>query len=299
MLRAWYAGMPVRKAVERYLPRLIGAGESARGVLGGVRRRLVRFARQVGRPDLAAAFKHSDGERLREAKPVADAIKVLRHAHAPIPQISDGIGLWLSTRTVGILRAHGIATLADVTVRIPRRRQWWKAIAGLGPASARKIEAFFAAHPALTERARALLAISPTSGVVPWEQLRLPHEVDGSAGVYRAPRTTCTLDADKTTTRRCRRGCRCTNPRRRSARTARRPSGSSCGRLSNGGARCRRSPPRTRSAIARSCADRRQGSAGWDRSGHAAHPTGVHSRVACRPAQPRMRCLCWARCFVG
>jgi hypothetical protein len=94
------------------------------------------------------------------------------------------------------LRAHGIATLADLTVRIPRRRQWWKAITGLGPASARKIETFFAAHPALTERARALIAVSPASKIVPWEQLRLPHEVDGSAGAYRAPRATCMLDAD-------------------------------------------------------------------------------------------------------
>lgn len=31
---------------------------------------------------------------------------------------------------------------------------------------------------------------------MPWEQLRLPHEVDGSVGAYRAPRATCTLDAD-------------------------------------------------------------------------------------------------------
>lgn len=31
---------------------------------------------------------------------------------------------------------------------------------------------------------------------MPWEQLRLPHEVDGSAGTFRAPRATCTLDAD-------------------------------------------------------------------------------------------------------
>ena len=165
-------------------------------MLGSVRRRLAQVARQVGRPDLAAAFKHPDGERLREAKPVADAIEVLRHAHAPTPQISGDIGLWLSRRTIGILRAHGIATLADLTVRIPRRRQWWKAIAGLGPASARKIEAFFAAHPALTERARALIAKSLASSIVPWEQLRLPHEVDGSAGTYRAPRATCTLDAN-------------------------------------------------------------------------------------------------------
>ncbi|MFC6970262.1 phage integrase family protein, partial [Paraburkholderia dipogonis] len=195
-LRAWYAGMPVRQAVARYLPDRIGARQSARGVLGGVRRRLGKIARQLGRPDLAAVFAHPDGERLREAKAVADAIGVLRHVRLPVPQISDDLGLWLPARAVATLRAHGMATLADLTVRIPRRRQWWKVIPGLGPASARKIEAFFAAHPALTERARALLALSPASPIVPWEQLRLPHEVDGSAGAYRAPRATCTLDAD-------------------------------------------------------------------------------------------------------
>src|SRR5579864_2851400 len=80
MLRAWYAGMPVRKAVERYLPDRIGAGQSVRGVPGGIRRRLAKVARQVGQPDLATVFAHPDGERLREAKAVADAIGVLRHA---------------------------------------------------------------------------------------------------------------------------------------------------------------------------------------------------------------------------
>jgi hypothetical protein len=167
-LCAWYAGMPVRKAVERYLPERVGAGQSARGVPGGIRRRLAKVARQVGRPDLATVFAHPDGERLREAKAVADAIGILRHARLPVPQISDDIGLWLPARAVATLRGHGIATLADLTVRIPRQRQWWKAIPGLGPASARKIESFFAAHPALTERARALIAISPASSIVPW-----------------------------------------------------------------------------------------------------------------------------------
>ncbi|MCP2091967.1 UNVERIFIED_ORG: site-specific recombinase XerD [Paraburkholderia sediminicola] len=196
MLRAWYAGMPVRKAVERYLPERIGAGQSARGVLGGIRRRLGKIARQVGRPDLVTVFEHVEGERLREARVVAEAIEVLRHARMPTPQISDDIGLWLPARAVATLHAHGISTLSDLTVRIPRRRQWWKAIPGLGAASARRIEAFFAAYPELTERARALIAVSLASSIVPWEQLRLPHEVDGSAGAYRAPRATCTLDAD-------------------------------------------------------------------------------------------------------
>jgi hypothetical protein len=196
MLRAWYAGMPVRKAAERYLPDRVVAGRSARGILSGVRRRLVKVARQVGRPDLAAVFAHRDGERLREAKTVEGAIGILRHAGPPMPQISDDIGLWLSARAVSVLRAHGIATLADLTVRIPRRRQWWNEVQGLGPASARRIEAFFAAHPALSERARALIAVCGQGAVVPWESLRLPHEVDGSSGAFRAPRHTCTLDAN-------------------------------------------------------------------------------------------------------
>ncbi|ALD90599.1 integrase/recombinase XerC [Cupriavidus gilardii CR3] len=93
------------------------------------------------------------------------------------------------------LRAHGISTLADLTVRVPRRRRWWGAIPGLGQASARHIEAFFHAHPRLTERARALIVGAPPGEVVPWERLKLPDEVDGSRGSFRAPRQACTLDA--------------------------------------------------------------------------------------------------------
>jgi hypothetical protein len=77
-------------------------------VLGSVRRRLESVARQVGRPDLATVFEHPDGERLRQAKAVADAIEVLRHARIPTPQISDDIGIWLPARAVTILRAHAL-----------------------------------------------------------------------------------------------------------------------------------------------------------------------------------------------
>ncbi|HBU0427246.1 TPA: integrase, partial [Klebsiella pneumoniae] len=73
------------------------------------------------------------------------------------PQISDSIDQWLSPRTVRALQAYGIHTLSALTVRIPRRRGWWKAIEGLGMTGARQVEAFFAAHPQLTERARALI----------------------------------------------------------------------------------------------------------------------------------------------
>ncbi|WP_322059733.1 site-specific integrase [Paraburkholderia sp. J63] len=195
MLRAWYAGLPVRQAVVRYLPARLGEGKSARGVLGAIRRRLLGIARAAHRDDLAVLLDHPADERERHAKAVAQAIETLRTVRSPEPQIADDIAQWFAPRAMRALHAHGITTLADLTVRIPRRRQWWKAVPGLGIASARAIEAFFAAWPALTEKARALVVAGQRGDIVPWETLKLPHEVDGSAGTFRAPPATCTLDA--------------------------------------------------------------------------------------------------------
>jgi hypothetical protein len=195
-LRAWYAGLPAREAITRYVPGSVGGGQSARGILGRIRRQLVAVARGLHRDDLVMLFGHPVSERLERAKAVLHAIGVLRSLTVPVPQVSDGIGRWSPVRTVNALRAHGIDTQADLTVRIRRRRQWWKAVPGLGPAAARRIEALFAAHPALTEQARALITAPVPGAVVPWESLRLPHEVDGSSGAFRAPRRTCTLDAN-------------------------------------------------------------------------------------------------------
>ncbi|CAB3807636.1 Tyrosine recombinase XerC [Paraburkholderia caffeinitolerans] len=195
MLRAWYSGLAVRQAVARYLPARLGDGKSARGVLGTLRRRLQALARAAHRDDLVALFDHPAEERERHAKAVAQAIDTLRTARPPEPQIADAVAQWFAPRAVRVLHAHGITTLADLTVRIPRRRQWWKAVPGLGMASARAIEAFFAAWPALTEKARALVVADRRGDIVPWEAIRLPHEVDGTAGTFRAPPATCTLDA--------------------------------------------------------------------------------------------------------
>ncbi|CAN7774475.1 site-specific integrase [Cupriavidus necator] len=195
-LRAWYEGLPARDAVVRYLGERKASGQSARGILGHIRRQLSDFARRRQRQDLAAQFDHSTAERTGRAKAASQAIDVLRRLPSPEPQVSDDIGQWLPARAVAALRAHGIETLTDLTVRIPRRRRWWTAVPGLGVAGARQIEAFFARHPQLTERARALIAQTPRGIVVPWEELRLPHEVDGSFGTFRAPRQTCTLNAD-------------------------------------------------------------------------------------------------------
>ncbi|HHV7525419.1 TPA: phage integrase family protein [Burkholderia orbicola] len=192
-LRAWYAGLDGRAAVAHYLGDRREAGASSRGILDQIRWRLVTYAQARHRADLAAAFVVRPTRT--SADSVTRAIEVLRNLPVPEPLITDTVEQWLPPRIVEALHAHGVRTLADLTVRIPRRRRWWSAIAGLGAAGARRIEALFAAHPALTERARALIIAAPVGDIVPWEQLRIPHEVDGSGGQFRAPLNTCLLNA--------------------------------------------------------------------------------------------------------
>jgi site-specific recombinase XerD len=195
-LRSWYEGVPTRDAVVRYLPHWLTPDKSARGVLSEIRRQLIRCALTRHRDDLAKLFALRTTERVKHARHVAKAIEVLRVAPVATPSITDDIERWLPPRAVRALHAHGIKTLAELTLRIPRRKQWWTAIPKLGQASAQQIEAFFAAHPALTERARALIKSTGSPIVVPWEKVRLPHEIDGSCGAFRAPRESCALDAN-------------------------------------------------------------------------------------------------------
>jgi site-specific recombinase XerD len=195
-LRGWYAGLSTREAVARYLPGRTGSRQSARGVLGRIRRALAAVARYVRREDLVALFEQSDRTRTRYAKTVTDVIEDLRHAQPPEPEISDAVEQWFPGHIGRVLVEQGMPTLADLTVRIPRRKQWWKAVPGLGVASARRIEAFFASHPDLTGRARALLPQHVEGPVVPWDTLLLPRDLDGSSGTFRVPHGTCSLDAD-------------------------------------------------------------------------------------------------------
>ncbi|SAL81603.1 phage integrase family protein [Caballeronia arvi] len=194
-LRAWFGGFSSRAAVVRFLPDAVRQGRSARGVLGEIRRALAAFALHVGRTDLIPLIMHPSVGRTHRAKAIASAIDALRHAPIASPQITDRVEQWLSQRSARVLHAFGIRTLADLTVRIPRRRQWWTVIPGLGIESARRIEMFFAEHPCLTERARALIAAERGSRITPWEHLYLPRELDGSFRTFRAPLPTCVLDA--------------------------------------------------------------------------------------------------------
>jgi site-specific recombinase XerD len=194
-LRAWHEGLSSRDAVTLYLGEAREAGQSSRGVIGAIRREIAAFARSRHRDDLAKLFTGPARKGPASARAMAAAIEQLRSAAVPVPLIGDCVDLWLAPRVAAVLRQAGIKTLADLTLRVPRCRRWWVEIDGLGAAGARQIEAFFAEHADLTDRARALLVTTSTSELVPWEKLVVPHEVDGSMGLHRAPRASCVLRA--------------------------------------------------------------------------------------------------------
>lgn len=197
-LRAWYEGMSARECAKHYLGHAKADGQSSRGMFSTIRRQLKDLAKSLHRPDLAALFDHPDAERIKHARKVVKAIELLPTLSKPVPMLGDDIALWLEPRAARVLLAQGIKTLAALTVRIPRRKRWWTVVPGLGMTSARRIEDFFAQHPDLTERARALVVKERTDDdvIVPWERLTVPDVFDGSQGAFRAPKTTCVLRAD-------------------------------------------------------------------------------------------------------
>jgi hypothetical protein len=59
------------------------------------------------------------------------------------------VSRWFPPRISNALEGRDIRTLADLTVRIPRLKGWWRGIDGFGVVGARTIEAFFATYPAV------------------------------------------------------------------------------------------------------------------------------------------------------
>ena len=195
-LRAWLEGVSSRDAVDQYCGERRQPGQSVRSVVGDIKRQLIAFALARSRQDLADTLAVAAPGRAKSARLASVAIDALRHAPMPTPLIGDAVELWLPNRLAKVLRAAGIKTLADLTLRVPRRRQWWVSIPGLGLAGAGHIETFFDSHRALTERARALVVSAAPPDLVPWERLVVPGDVNGSRGAFRAPRASCALGAN-------------------------------------------------------------------------------------------------------
>lgn len=197
-LRAWHAGLTARAAVTRYLAHVRNDGQSSRSLIARIRRQLSACAAARQRDDLIPLFRCPADARTRHAAAVTNAIDLLRHTPVPLPRLTDAVGAWLPPRLARTLCAARMRTLAELTVRVPRRRVWWRDIAGLGRAGAQQVEALFASHPALTRQAWALVQrIQPLHDdeIVPWERQHPVPELDGTHGRFRAPCRACLLNA--------------------------------------------------------------------------------------------------------
>lgn len=195
-LRAWYEGISASDAVSRYLDHTKAVGQSSRAMLSAIRKQLKDQARRLHRSDLADVFVHSDKTRTQHATAVTRAMDVLPRLVMPVPLMGDSVSTWFEPRAATALTNADITTLASLALRVQRRRGWWVAITGLGLTSARRIEAFFAEHPALLQQVSALVRKEQTDPIVPWERLSVPEVVDGSLGMFRAPKATCILRAN-------------------------------------------------------------------------------------------------------
>ena len=145
--RAWLQGVPSRACVDRYLSDRRANGASARALIGQVKRQLLAFAISRARTDLAATLAAAVPSDRKLAKAAAVATGTLRGMPRPQPFIGDAVERWLPVRLVQALHAAGIRTLADLTLRVPRRRRWWVGIAGLGATGAHHVGAFLRSIP--------------------------------------------------------------------------------------------------------------------------------------------------------
>jgi site-specific recombinase XerD len=127
-LRAWHEGLSSREAVARFIPERRAAGVSSRAVISAIRRQIAAFATSRQRNDLVRHFTGPARKGAAAARAISQAIEMLRNAPIPQPLIGDAVARWLPPRVAVVLRRAGVRTLADLTLRVPRRKRWWSGI---------------------------------------------------------------------------------------------------------------------------------------------------------------------------
>jgi site-specific recombinase XerD len=128
------------------------------------------------------------------------------------PQDSDAVSSWLHPDLAARLEAAGISTLRHLADRINGMgMRWWSGIRAIGTTKAQRIMDWLRAHEASTGlsigahvglkrsslHAHDLAGVVPrATGIVPLEKLVIPAPLDGSSGLFRAPREHCLLNAN-------------------------------------------------------------------------------------------------------
>lgn len=184
---------------------------------------LEAFAAKVGMEDFSQAeqmeaYKEEYGSatqrQSRRARIVAKqlaALAVLEKLAAQWPQSGDPVAAWLNPALANRLEKAGIFTLRALVEWINGKgKRWWSSIPAIGEGKGERIKEWLQAHEGSIRltigghvkvarsqlRAEDLQLIVPkATAVVPINKLVVPAELDGSEGVFRAPRHLCMLSA--------------------------------------------------------------------------------------------------------
>lgn len=160
--------------------------------------------------ELAAANRHAR-RRERLIAQQLQAIEWLETLTAQSPRAADPVSAWLNPTLAAHLNRAGIVTVAELVDRINGiGRGWHSSIRALGVGKSERIVAWLRRHersialglgahvdrPRSAVPASVLASIVPRgTGVLPLEKLIVPVHLDGSAGRFRLPQSTCRLDA--------------------------------------------------------------------------------------------------------
>ncbi|CAG9169420.1 site-specific integrase [Cupriavidus respiraculi] len=112
-----------------------------------LRDRLVQFALQNDRPDIAAMFDSLKGRSNVAMDRRVDALSSLERLEPGKPLLSHAVSLWFGPSLSRRLTGGGIATLGDLVTLVNRRgAAWWRRIPRLGAKSAGVIVQWLVGH---------------------------------------------------------------------------------------------------------------------------------------------------------
>lgn len=155
------------------------------------------------------------GSASRRARLIAKQLEALAwleslEAQAP-PKATDPLESWINPDVAAHFAAVGIRTIRHLVDRINGMGQrWWSGIPAVGAIKARRVTEWLRANEASTglrlgahiEVKRSALAaqtlarvVARATAIVPLEKLVIPPELDGAAGLNRAPQHACQIPA--------------------------------------------------------------------------------------------------------
>lgn len=156
--------------------------------------------------------RSSESRRARVIARQLEAIQWLQDLVAQRPRPEDDVSAWLHPVLAGRLEAAGLRTLRDLVERVNARGpRWWRGTPAIGAVKAARIVDWLQHHgPALglalaphaavprRELGRAMMDAvrPPATCIAPFEKFVLPSRLNGSAGPFRAPASTCLLAAE-------------------------------------------------------------------------------------------------------